>query len=177
MVVSTTGATQPIVTRETFERVHSQRSGRPLFILDLAVPRDFEPEIGQWPGVYLYSVDDLKAECDRNRVLRERELPAALRIVEKETDRFMSDLHFRVTGPVVRQLKEMGQRVGGNELQRLLNKLPDLDAQQRDEIRNSFDRLINKLLHPPLESLRVESRSGMPNSLLESVRRLFQFKD
>ena len=131
MVVSTTGATQPIVTLQAFLRIEPRRGGRPLFILDLAVPRDFEPSIGERAGVYLYSIDDLQAECERNRRLRERELPGALRIVEKEADRFMADLHFRLTGPVIRQLKEMGDRTREAELQRLLNKLPDLEARGR----------------------------------------------
>jgi len=96
--------------------------------------------------------------------------------VEKETDRFMTDLHFRLTGPVIRQLKELGDRTREAELERLLNKLPDLEPRARDEIRCSFDRLTNKLLHPPLESLRIESRSGTPAALLEAVTRLFQFK-
>lgn len=176
MVVSTTGATQPVVTLQSYLRIEPRRAGRPLFILDLAVPRDFEPAIGDRAGVYLYSIDDLQAECERNRRLRERELPGAMRIVEKEADRFMADLQFRLTGPVIRQLKEQGARTREAELQRLMNKLPDLDPRAREEIRCSFDRLTNKLLHPPLESLRVESRSGMPGVLLEAVTRLFQIK-
>jgi len=58
-----------------------------------------------------------------------------------------------------------------------LNKLPELDARGREEIRRSFDRLVNKLLHPPLESLRDESRDGVPRGLLEALKRLFQLKD
>jgi len=154
-----------------------RRGDRTLFVLDLAVPRDFDPAIGDCPSVYLYSIDDLHAECERNRKLREKELPAAMRIIEKETDRFMAELHYRATGPVVRQLKELGERTKDSELQRLLNKLPDLDERGREEIRRSFSRLTNKLLHPPLESLRIESRHGIPTAFVAAVRRLFQFKD
>ena len=63
------------------------------------------------------------------------------------------------------------------ELQRLLNKLPDLNPQQQEEVRRAFDRLLNKLLHPPLESLRDESRHGIPHALLDALARLFQLKD
>ena len=97
--------------------------------------------------------------------------------MDKETERFMADLHYRATGPVVRHLRDLGDRTKEAELQRLLNKLPDLDDRLRDEIRNSFDRLANKLLHPPLESLRRESRYGIPTALLEAASRLFQFTD
>ena len=177
LVISTTSSSEPIVTLEDFTPVEALRQERPLFILDLAVPRDFDPRIAQRPEVYLYSIDDLRQACDHNRRERDKELPAAVRIVEQETARFMRDLHHRVTGPVIRQLKEGMQEPRDEELRRLFNKLPDLDDHARDEIGQSFDRLINKVLHPPLESLRHESRHGIPNSLLDALSKLFQLKD
>ena len=177
LVISTTGADEPVVTLEAFGPVEAARYERPLFILDLAVPRDFEPAIGDRPDVYLYSIDDLRQACERNRQDRDKELPAATRIVEQETRRFMAVLRHRVTGPVIRQLKHCWQRPKEDELQRLFNKLPELDEQSRGEIRRSFDRLVNKLLHPPLESLRDESRHGIPHALLDALARLFRLKD
>lgn len=177
LVISTTAAAEPIVTEQQFQRIEHLRHERPLFILDLAVPRDFEPAIGDRDGVYLYSIDDLREACQRNRLARDRELPAALKIIEQETDRFMCDLHHRSTGPVIQQLKRGWERPKEEELQRLLNKLPELDDHARDEIRQAFDRLVNKLLHPPLESLRDEARHGFPNALVEALSRLFQLKD
>ncbi|MDZ7620571.1 MAG: glutamyl-tRNA reductase, partial [Patescibacteria group bacterium] len=100
-----------------------------------------------------------------------------LRIIEQETDRFLADLHHRATGPVIRQLLEGWQKPKEEELARLLHRLPDLDDGGRDEVRRAFDRLINKLLHPPLQSLREESRDGIPSRLLDAMRRLFQLKD
>lgn len=177
LVISTTAAAEPIVTLAQFERIEHLRHERPLFILDLAVPRDFDPAIGDRTGVYLYSIDDLREACERNRLARDKELPAALRIIEQETDRFLGDLHHRSTGPVIQQLKRGWERPKEEELQRLLNKLPELDAHARDEIRQAFDRLVNKLLHPPLESLRDEARHGFPNALVDALARLFQLKD
>ncbi len=177
LVVSTTGAPETVLTREAFAGIERARHGRPLFILDLAVPRDFDPAIGQRPGVYLYSVDDLRAACERNRAERDRELPAALRIVQQETARFMAELHHRATGPIIQQLLEGWQRPKEEELARLLNRLPELDTKGQEEVRRAFDRLINKLLHPPLQSLRDESREGIPSRLIEALRKLFQLKD
>ena len=77
LVISTTGAGRPIVTLEDFRPIHAARGQRPLFVLDLAVPRDFDPLIGDRPDVYLYSVDDLEAACQNNRLLRDKEIPAA----------------------------------------------------------------------------------------------------
>jgi len=177
LVVSTTGAQQPVVTLAQFLSIEPARSDRPLFILDLAVPRDFEPAVGNRPGVYLYSIDDLRQACEQNRAERDRELPAARRIIEQETGRLMADLHHRTTGGVIRQLKQGWEKPKEEELRRLLNKLPQLDETGREEIRQSFDRLLNKLLHPPLESLRDESRHGIPSALVEALAKLFQLKD
>jgi glutamyl-tRNA reductase len=177
VVVSTTGASQPIVTLDQFQSIEPVRQGRTLFVLDLAVPRDFDPPIGDRPGVYLYSVDDLQAACEQNRRERERELPAALRIIERETDRFMSELHRRAVGPVIERVRRSWEQPKEHELQRLFNKLPDLDERARSEIRRSFDRLTNKLFHPPMESLREESRNGTPTGLVSALVKLFQLKD
>ena len=78
---------------------------------------------------------------------------------------------------MIQQLREGWQKPKEEELQRLLNKLPELSPHGREEVRRSFDRLLNKLLHPPLESLRDESRHGIPHVLLEALAKLFQLKD
>ena len=178
LVVSTTGASEPIVTLEDYRRIESQRFQRPLFVLDLAIPRDFDPAIGQHAlGVYLYAIDDLEQACRKNLKDREKEMPAAIRIVEEETREFMADLNRRATGPIIRRLKQGWQQPKEDELRRLFNKLPELDEKARAEINQSFDRLVNKLLHPPLESLRDEARHGIPHALIDALMKLFQLKD
>jgi len=177
LVISTTGAGEPVVTLDAFKAIEPARFQRPLFILDLAIPRDFEPAIGDRLGVYLYSIDDLQSACQKNREERDRELPGASHIVEQETGRFMADLHHRTTGPIIKRLREGWQQPKDDELRRLFNKLSNLDPRQREEIEQSFERLINKLLHPPLESLRSESQEGPPHGLLDALKRLFQLKD
>ena len=177
LVVSTTGATAPVVSLELFAEVELRRAGRPLVVLDLAVPRDFDPRIGQRPGVWLYSVDDLAAACAANRKSRQRELPAALTIIDEETQRFMGDLHHRSTAPVIERLRAGWNETGEAELDRLFRRLPGLDDASRAEIRQAFDRYAAKLLHPPLASLRSESRAGPPHGLLDALKRLFDLKD
>ncbi len=173
LVIGTTGASEPVVTLAGYRQVEHVRQQRDLFILDLAVPRDFEPAVGDCLGVYLYSIDDLEGACRRNRAERDRELPLALRIVNEETDRFMADLHHRATGPIIKRLRQGWQQPKEDELRRLFNRLPEISDRERQEIRQSFDRLINKLLHPPLESLRDESRHGIPQALLDAIKRLW----
>jgi glutamyl-tRNA reductase len=177
LVLSTTGAEEPIVALPQFKEIERQRGRRPLFVLDLAVPRDFDPAIGQRPNVYLYSIDDLQRVCQQNSRLRENELPSAIQIVDRETDRFIADQHHRAIGPMIKRLQQSWHAPKKDELQRLLNKLPELDDRSRDEIGRSFDRLINKLLHPPMESLRQESSSQDSSGFHESVARLFQLEN
>ena len=176
-MISTTGADEPIVTLASYKEIEAARYQRPLFVLDLAMPRDFEPAIGDRLGVYLYSIDDLQSACQQNRQARDLELPSAIHIVEQETSRFMAELHHRATAPIIKRLREGWHQPKEDELRRLFNKLPELDDKSRAEISQSFERLINKLLHPPLESLRSESIEGPPHGLLEALKRLFQLKD
>jgi glutamyl-tRNA reductase len=176
IVVSTTGATEPILSAADFGPIHHDRDQRSLFVLDLAVPRDFDPHIGHFTGVYLFSVDDLKATCESNRQAREKEWPKAERIIEEETARFMADLHHRATGPTIRRLKAQADAVKDEELSRLFNKLGPLEPRVREEVERSVSRIVNKLLHPPLESLRDEAQSGAPHGLLDAIKRLF-FRD
>lgn len=177
LVISTTGANEPIVTVEEFRNVNSARSDRPLFILDLAVPRDFDPAIGDLPGVFLYSIDDLQRACDANRQDREKEWPKASRIIEEERARFAGELSHRATAPTIQRLKDQANELKMDELTRLFNKIGTVDPRTRDEIRIAFDRLVNKILHPPLESLRDEAHRGTPHGLLDALKRLFQIQD
>jgi glutamyl-tRNA reductase len=176
LVISTTGAPTTLVTLSQFLCIEPARCGRVLLVLDLAVPRDFDPAIGKRPGVYLFSVDDLKAACDRNQRARDGEMPAALRIIEEETERFLAEVCHRAIAPTIRRLQQGWHVPKEAELDRLFGKLPQLNDRARDEIRQSFDRLVGKLLHRPLESLRAESRTGVPIALLDAVETLFPMK-
>jgi glutamyl-tRNA reductase len=176
LLIGTTSATEPILDEATFRPLHVRRRNRELLILDLAVPRDFEPSIGDLPSVYLYGIDDLQTACERNRRERQKEWPQAKKIIAEETERFMQAIHHRATGPVIRRLREQAQEIKTDELDRLMNKLrlADADPSARKEIEKSFDRLINKLLHPPLSSLRDDAAEGHKRGLLEALKHLFQ---
>lgn len=178
MVVSTTGADRPVVTLHDYQtHVTSRRYQRPLFVLDLAMPRDFEPAIREELGVYLYGIDDLTEACDRNRAARAKELPLAERIVDEETRAFVADARHRASGPVIARFRAGLKSAQAKELERLYERLPNLDDRSRQEIQQFADRLVGKMLHPPLESLRDETRNGSQHSLLEALQRLFQLKD
>lgn len=177
LIISTTASRQPIISTEQFGRVQQQRAERLLFVLDLAVPRDFDPGITHFSNVYLYCIDDLQAACEKNRKAREKEWPKAERIVDEETVRCLAEWNHRATVPTIQRLHQQADQVKNDELQRLFNKLGTLDQQSEHEIKRSFDRLTKKLLHPPLESLRDEAQKGTPHSLLAALRHLFQISE
>jgi glutamyl-tRNA reductase len=96
---------------EQFQLIEQRRDERLLFILDLAVPRDFDPEIGNCGNVYLYCIDDLQEICRRNREKREKEWPKAKQIVDEETDRFIAELTHRGSGPTILRLKQQADQL------------------------------------------------------------------
>ena len=111
LVISTTGAEEPIVTLAQFESIEGVRGQRPLFVLDLAVPRDFDSAIGDRPEVYLYSVDDLRRRANGIAPSATKNSRPPGDIIDQETSRFMTDVHHRMTGPLIRQLREDWQRI------------------------------------------------------------------
>jgi glutamyl-tRNA reductase len=177
LVVSATGASEPIVRLGDFRKLEAARNQRPLCILDLAVPRDFEPAIGDCLGVFLYSIDDLRQTCEVNRRERQREWPAAERIIDEETTRFLREARHRNSAPTIERLRATCDEIKTAELQRLLNKLPDLDPHTRADLEQSLDRLVNKILHLPLATLRENIELPHHGGLIEALRRLFQLKD
>jgi len=178
VIVSTTGADLPVVTKPLMKTIRRQTGPKPLFILDLGAPRDFESGIGDLDdGVFLYDIDDLEATCERNRGKRAEEVLKARNIIEEETRRFMQDVYHKATGPVVKRLREHWEDISRQELEILFRKLPDLEETERLAIEKAISRIVNKLLHPPLETLHEEARSGTPHGMIDAIKRLFQLRD
>jgi glutamyl-tRNA reductase len=177
LVVSATGATEPIFSLDDFRRIEPQRFQRTLCILDLAMPRDFDPAIGECIGVYLYSIDDLRETCEANRQERQREWPAAEKIIDEEAARFLADMRHRASAPTIQRLRATCDELKAVELQRLLNKLTQADERDRAEIVLAFDRLVNKILHLPMTTLRDHAEQPQHTGLIDALRRLFQLRD
>lgn len=176
LIVSTTGAKQPIVTETMFSSAESNRPQKPLFILDLAVPRDFDSAIADRDNVYLYTLDDLQRECEHNRKTRQSQYPKAIKIIRQETDHFFQEIRRRSSGSTIAQLRQQVDEVKQAELQRLWNRVDDLEPKQKSEIEQAFNRLVNKILHPPVKSVQSDSQQGK-GGLLEALKKLFQLGD
>lgn len=178
LVVSTTGAQEPVVTLEMYSAIETQRRQASLFVLDLAVPRDFDHRIADRDNVYLYTLDDLQRECERNQKSRERHYPKAKKIIEQETGLFFEDVRRRSGGSTIAQLKRQADNVKDAELKRLKNRLDGISPEHFEQIEISFHRLVNKILHPPLKSLQNDSAAEeKPEGLLDALKKLFQLGD
>ncbi|MCY2962813.1 MAG: glutamyl-tRNA reductase [Planctomycetota bacterium] len=177
VIVSTTGADPCLVPVNRFKQARAKAKYKPVFVLDLGVPRDFEPAIRDLDdNVFLYCIDDLEAICEQNRRSRQREVDKALTIVDQEVDKLMGELYHRATGPIVKRLRDQWREVVDQEKKRLFQRLPHLEK-DRSEIERSIEQMVNKLLHPPLEALRDEAREGTPHGLLDALRRLFRLQE
>ena len=176
LVVSTTGAAEPIVTESRLKPILAKRSRPNLLILDLAVPRDFEPAIARLPSVYLYSVDDLQSVCQRNEAFRKQQLPKARKIIDEEVQKILADWNLRQSGDTNRALRDQADLIRDSELLRLFSKqsMQELNAEAHQEILQAVDRVINKLLHGPLQSLREAPHEDHRESLVTAIRRLFK---
>lgn len=177
VIVSTTGADKPIVDAALFKKARASSSGRTTIILDLGAPRDFATDVGDLEYVFLYDIDSLKQTCEANRKARVREIDKARELVDEETAKFMAEFYRRASGDIVSKLMQDWHGVSKDELDRLFNKLPHLTEKDREQIERTFERIVNKLLHPPLEALKDESREGTPHGLINALKRLFGLQD
>ena len=180
VVVSTTAADEPIVTREQYARVQKARRNRLSLILDIAVPRDFEPEVGTLDRVMLYNVDDLRAQVERNLSGRKKGLDPARVIIERETARCVAELkHHRRAGTLLRQLGDYADTVRLRELEKFHASCPDLTEVQREAVAHLVHRLQNQFLHHPRSALRSAAKADgeSPHTLLNAVRHMFGLGD
>lgn len=178
IIVSATGADQVLISRDRFAAARRRFDQEPVLILDLAAPRDFDPDIESLEDdVFLFDIDSLEATCERNRRMRESEIVRAKAIVAEQTQRFLQDMHHRATGPVIHRLREHWHNISQAELDRLYRKLPELEPDHRRAVEATIQRIVNKLLHPPLEALKDEARQGTPTGLVHAIRRLFLSQD
>ena len=177
VIVCATGAERPVVDQARFQAVRETSRRKPSIILDLGAPRGFDPAVGELEDVFLYDIDSLARTCESNRKARSREIERARTIVLEETAQFTAEINRRAGGDLVTRLREGWHEVSRQEMERLFKKLPHLEGKDREAIERSVERIVNKLLHPPLEALRDESRDGAPHGLLNALRRLFRLTD
>ena len=173
IVVTSTGATEPVVTAGAVARVMHGRRGRPLFFIDIAVPRDVDPGVDGLTDVYRYDIDDLKQVVDANLRERAREAQRAEALVEREVAKFLTRQGDVEVIPTIVSLRAHLEEIRLGEVKRTLARLPDATQETRAAIEALSTAMVNKILHAPISKLRESSRAGAARSWREAVHELF----
>ncbi len=173
IVITSTGATAPVITRQTVHDVMHGRRGRPLFFIDIAVPRDVQASVNTLPDVYCYDIDDLKQVVDANIRERLREAQRAEALVEREAVRFISRLGDVEVIPTIVSLRERIETIRTGEVRKALARLPGASAETQAAMDALSTAIVNKILHTPITKLRESSRAGTGRSWTEMVHELF----
>ena len=178
IVVSSTGATQPIITRALFDALRRQRRYRPIFLIDIAVPRDIESAVGEIENVYLYNLDDLQKTVMQNQSQRRQAVADAQAIVKKNVDDFAGWHRQRELGPAIHRLYGRYHKVAQDELARTLGKLQNVTPEEKAHLEDLARRIVNKLLHDPVQVLRNSDAGHSPApQYLHALEKLFQLGD
>lgn len=177
IAVSSTGAPHAVLTLDTVRRAFPVGPPRPLFIIDIAVPRDVEPDVGKERNIFLYNIDDLQQIAGHTLHRRGEALPAAERIVTEGADEFWRWYSSLDVVPVIRSLRERGERVRQEELARTLQRLSHLGNEDRAVVEELSRRLLNKLLHTPTVHLRRGAANGRSETLIEAAREMFGLEE
>lgn len=160
IIITSTGSSQPIFTRADAEQILHVRKGRPVFFIDIAVPRDVSPDANEVEGAFVYSIDDLQQVAATNRLQRSAEAEAAEKIIAGEVDRFHQRLQTLDAVPSILALQRHAEELRTAELDRVRTRLASLDPQQQELVEAITRSLMNKYLHTPMKALREAARTG-----------------
>jgi glutamyl-tRNA reductase len=181
LIISTTAASEPVVTLEQYLRVQRARRHRLALILDIAIPRDFDPRIGDLDQVMLYHVDDLRAQAEQNRLQRQKGIDPALVIIERQTAACCALLHHQHdAGHLLQELGNNADLIRQRELDKLFAGTPHFTDADRAAITHMAIRFQNQVLHHPRAAVRsavTEPHHGHPHPLLAAFRHLFGLGD
>jgi glutamyl-tRNA reductase len=173
IVIASTAAQEPVVREADVRRALPLRRGRPLFFIDLGVPRNVDPAVNALDGAFCYDIDDLRGVVEANLRERQREARAAEAIVEREVAAFASRLAHLEVVPTIVSLREKLEAIRRGEVERALRHLPDASPATRQVLEALSQAIVNKVLHEPIVKLKDSSRAGHARRWTETISELF----
>ncbi len=173
IIISSTAATHYVIHTEHIKNAIKVRRGNPMLLIDIAVPRDINPEIAKIDNVYLYNIDDLQTVVSSNIDDRESELGKCQAIINKEVDKFMAWFEELKIGPAIAQLRNHFHEIGEQELERLRPKLGEIAHEEWEHIVYSMQRTLNKILHEPAKVGKEKAKNGGGYQYVETIKHLF----
>jgi glutamyl-tRNA reductase len=177
VVVSSTSSPDVVLHRDQVERALRARRGRPLFLIDLAVPRDLDPAINELDGCYLYDIDDLEAVVAESLGARRREAATAERIVAEEAEQFRTWQASLDVVPAIASLRARAEEIRQGELAKAEARLGDLSDAERRAVESVTAQIVNKLLHLPTIRLKEAAAAADGVVYADAVRHLFGLED
>ncbi|KAF1084718.1 Glutamyl-tRNA reductase [Sporotomaculum syntrophicum] len=177
IVISCTAATHYVVRAPEVQKLLVHKPGKAIMFIDIAVPRDIDPEVGSLPGVKLYDIDDLQNVVDNNLMERKRAALLADAIIDDKVEEFARWQGEQYVVPTITALKKQGEAVKQQELDRALGKLGALSVHDRKVIETMANTIVSQLLHTPITKLKEFAMTGKGPVYQEAVERLFDLED
>lgn len=177
IVISSTGAPHQILSKADLQEIVLQRRNRPIFVIDIAVPRDVDPEANEIDNVYLYDLDDLQGVVQANLRERQREADLAEALIDREVGKFAEWLASLHVVPTIVAMRKKVESIREEELQKIFAKLQDLTLEERHAISLMTGSIVNKILHEPTTELKRQSAQKEGHLYVSVLRRLFGIRE
>ena len=176
IIIVSTGAKEPILRKEHFEKINKKRHGEPIFIIDISVPRNVSEDVNEIENIYLYNIDDLKSVVDRN--LQERKVAAAAAeiMLEQEVAKFEKWLNQRKAAPAIAKVRNYADEVVKYQLEKLFSQMPYLNEKERERIELAIKSVINKILHRPTMYIKEKASSEEGDLYIKMFEEMFSRK-
>ena len=177
IVITSTGAPTAIFRREHGERFLSRRRNRPMFFIDIAVPRDVDPELNKLDGIFLYDIDDLQHVVSAHAAERSREAERAEEIIASEVERFEARMRSLHVVPAIVSLQDYVETIRQAELDRVRGRLGRLSPEQELALEALTRGIVNKILHTPITRLKSAASGPEVTTLVEAFKKIFNLED
>jgi glutamyl-tRNA reductase len=177
IVITSTGAPHAIFRREHAARFMVRRRNRPMFFIDIAVPRDVDADVNKVDGVFVYDIDDLQQAVAAHVADRKKEADRAEAIIATEVERFESRVQSLDVVPTIVSLQDHLETIRQAEIDRVRGRLGSLDPEQELAIDALTKGIINKIMHTPITTLKVAARDPEATTVIDLVRRLFNLQE
>jgi glutamyl-tRNA reductase len=177
ILITSSGAPHYILTKEEMQRVIGARRNRPMFLIDIAVPRNIEPSVNEVDNVFLYDIDDLQEVVNSNLRERNKEADRAEELVAQEVERMMARLKVQEVAPTIVSLQGQLEQIRMAELERVRRKLGPLTKEQEEALDTLTRGIVNKIAHGPISELRRQA--GRPDGvqIIDAIRQVFHLKE
>lgn len=177
IVLSSTGSPVPLLKYQDIKSRMRQRRNKPLFFIDIAVPRDIEQKVNEIDNVYLYDIDDLQGVIELNRAERQKEAERAEHIILEETVKFQDWLRTLDVVPTIVALREKAEAIRQNEIRKTFAQLPDLAEKERQAIEILTESILSKLLHDPILFLKKKAGRDSKQLFVDYTQQLFNLSN